>query len=288
MKSNVLTRDVENKTQADGLYGSNRQTYTAYCVGLAGNTKAYDSGKLQEQSHTTVTYDVAQKFPEHQLAEALKATQTELKQVHGFAGEFTYVQFAHGVEFQISNMTGADATNIRAGINNNITKEWDASAFRTTSINPGYVGHPKSTPIAGGALNFASLVDKIGEAITALKGIADITSADLARVVSVINAPVAAVLDKFETGETQTNRQRLQALYPGMDLVEVPAALMGGTTGKVLVMLPEQITFHHASMPGLYNTESGRHGMSEASLFVYESTAVELETQGVIQEVTFS
>lgn len=287
MKSNVLTRDVENVAAADGLYGSNRQTYVAYSVGLAGNTKPYSNGKLQEQSHKSVTYDVAQKFPEHQLAEALKATQTELKQVHGMPGEFEYVQFAHGVEFQISNMAGADATNIRAGINNNMTKEWDATSFKTSAQNPGYLDHPRAAQITGGALSFATLVSQISAGLAAIKDISDVTSSDLSRVNAVINSAVAAVMDKYETGELQTNRERLEKLFPGLVFTEVPSFLMGGA-GKVLLVLSEQVTFHHASMPGLYSTESGRHGMSEASLFVYESTAVELESDGVIQQINFS
>lgn len=83
MPSNILARNDTMYQQNNGLYGSNRITYTPNVFGLAGNTKSYNAGKLQEGKHTTVNYDVAQRYPQEGIAEALKATQTELKQIHG-------------------------------------------------------------------------------------------------------------------------------------------------------------------------------------------------------------
>lgn len=287
MKSNVMSRDVNIITQADAVYGSNRMTYTPLSIGLAGNTKSYDAGKLEEKTHTTVNYDVAQKFPQDGLAEALKATQTELKQVHGVSSEFQYVQYASGVEFNISNMAGVDPVNIRAGITNNLAKEWDTAVFYGDGLNNhGYVNHPKATIYTSpAALSFATLVAEMQKAVTNIKGISDVTSSNLARVRFVHDSEIAAILDVYEAGATQTNREKLEKLFPGMPMEEAPQHLLNG--GKFLMVLSEMVTLHHASLPGLYATEAGKYGLSESSLFTYESTAVELEIAGAIQETTF-
>lgn len=287
MKSNVMARDAAIIKQNDEIYGSNKMTYRPLSIGLAGNTKSYDSGKLEEKTHTTVNYNVAQGFPQDAMAEALKATQTELKQVHGVSSEFQYVQYASGLEFSISNMTGINPVNIRAGITNNLSKEWDAAAWFGDGLNNhGYAGHPDgNVRTVPDALTFATLVTRMQESLGNIKDISDVTSDDLGRVRLVYDSEIAALLDKYETGQNQTNREKLEKLFPGMPMEEAPKLLLNG--GKYLMVLSEMVTLHHASMPGLYATDVGKYGMSESSLFTYESTAVELEVAGSIQEVTF-
>lgn len=287
MKSNVMARDAAIIKQNDEIYGSNKMTYRPLSIGLAGNTKSYDSGKLEEKTHTTVNYNVAQGFPQDAMAEALKATQTELKQVHGVSSEFQYVQYASGLEFSISNMTGINPVNIRAGITNNLSKEWDAAAWFGDGLNNhGYAGHPDgNVRTVPDALTFATLVTRMQESLGEIKDISDVTSDDLGRVRFVYDSEIAALLDKYETGQNQTNREKLEKLFPGMPMEEAPKLLLNG--GKYLMVLSEMVTLHHASMPGLYATDVGKYGMSESSLFTYESTAVELEVAGSIQEVTF-
>lgn len=287
MKSNVMARDAAIIKQNDEIYGSNRMTYRPISIGLAGNTKSYDSGKFEEKTHTTVNYDVAQKFPQEAMAEALKATQTELKQVHAVSSEFQYAQYASGLEFSISNMTGVDPLNIRAGITNNMSKEWDAAAWFGDGLNNyGYVGHPLANiATVPEALTFDSLVVRMQERLGNIKGISDVTSDDLARVRLVYDSEIAALLDKYEAGSNQTNREKLEKLFPGMPMEEAAKILLSG--GKFIMVLSEVVTLHHASLPGLYATEPGKYKMSESSLFTYESTSVELEIAGAIQEVTF-
>lgn len=287
MPSNILARNDTMYQQNNAVYGSNRITYTPNVMGLAGNTKSYNAGKLQEGKHTTVTYDVAQKFPQEGFAEALKATQTELAQIHGLSSSFEYVQYAHAAELVVSNLINADETNVQAGIINNMNMEWDSYVFHGDGLkNNGYANHPKAykytTP---DALTWDTLVREANNALTRIKEKSGITSTELARITFAYDASVAGILNQFATGETVTQMEKFMKLFPNMEMVELPSTLLQHK--GFLMLLREMVTLHHASIPGLYSSEDGKHGMSKSYVFTYESASVELEIDGAIQETTF-
>lgn len=287
MPSNILARNDTMYQQNNGLYGSNRITYIPNVMGLAGNVKAYTTGKLTEGKHATVNYDVAQKFPQEGIAEALKPTQTELKQIHALPSSFEYVQYAHAVELVVSNLVNVDTTNVRAGIINNMNMEWDSYVFHGDGLkNNGYANHPKaykySTP---DALTWDTLIRETNAALTRIKEKSGLTSTELARITFAYDSTVAALLNQFATGEAVTQMEKFMKLFPNMEMVELPSTLL--VHKGFLMILREMVTLHHASIPGLYSTEEGAHGMSESSVFTYESAAVELEIDGGIQEITY-
>lgn len=287
MPSNILARNDTMYKQNDAVYGSNRITYTPNVMGLAGNIEPYNAGKLQEGKHTTVNYDVAQRYPQEGIAEALKATSTELKQIHGLSSSFEYVQYAHAVELVVSNLISADKTNVQAGIVNNLNMEWDAYVFHGDGIkNYGYSAHPKAykhtTP---DALTWDTLVRETNAALTRIKEKSGITSTELTRITFAYDASVASLLNQFATSETVTQMEKFQKLFPNMEMVELPSTLLQHK--GFLMILREMVTLHHASIPGVYSSEEGPHGMSEATVYTYESAAVELEMDGAIQETTF-
>lgn len=289
MPSNILARNDAMYQQNDSLYGSNRITYTPNVMGLAGNTKPYNAGKLQEGKHARVTYDVAQRYPQEGIAEALKATQTELKQIHGLSSSFEYVQYAHAVELVVSNLISADKTNVQAGIINNLNMEWDAYVFHGDGIkNNGYSAHPKAYKYtAPDALSWDTLIRETNAALSRIQDTTGLTDTELSRITFAYDSSVAQLFRKFSTtgnGDV-TEMEKFQKLYPGMEMVQLPSTLL--THKGFLMILREMVTLHHASIPGLYSTEEGAHGMSESSVFTYESASVELEIDGGIQETTF-
>lgn len=287
MNGNIMSQDAEMRTKTDTVFGSNRMTYRPYILGLAGRLVSKASGRLQEKNHTTVDYDVAQKFPREAIAEALKPTQTELKQVHGVASEFQYTQYPSSVELNISNMSDTDSENVRAGILNELNKEWDAAGWYGDGINNnGYVGNPnadiKTTP---SALTFDTLVAETQTALSNIKAVTDITSTSLSRINYVYDREIAAILNSYAAGSEVTNLKKFQELFPGMGMEELPSILLDG--GKFLMIVSEFVELHHAGLPGLWSTETRKHGLENSSLYTYESTSVRVEIKGAVQEVTF-
>lgn len=289
MRSNLISREAQITDMTVGAYGSSRMTYNAIAFALAGNDKIYDSGKLKEQNHVHVVYDVAQKFPEQQLAEALKQTATDLRQVHAAPNEFKYVQSAKGVEFQLSNMSNADSGSINASVLRQLLKEWDHMACYGGAGNEGFFGHSKAQQTAAGALSFASLTSQLVAAVGRLKPITDTTSDNLSGITFAYSGAIAAILDVYESGAEITNREKLERQFPGMVMIELPSNIVDATApGKFLLVATQLVTLHQASTPQVYATEQGKYGMSTDTLFIYESAGVELEEAGAIQETTFS
>lgn len=289
MRSNLISREAEITEMTVGAYGSSRMTYNALAFALAGNDRIYDAGKLKEQNHVHVVYDVAQKFPEQQLAEVLKPTQTDLRQVHAAPNEFTYVQTAKGVEFQLSNMSNAESGDINASVLRQLLKEWDHMACHGGAGNEGFIGHSRATQTAGGALTFASLTSQLVAAVSRLKPIVDLTSDNLSGLTLAYSGKIADILDVYETGAEITNREKLEKQFPGMVMIEIPSNIYPATAaGKFLLVATQLVTLHQASTPQVWATEAGKYGMSTDTLFIYESAGVEVEEQGAIQETSFT
>lgn len=291
MHSNVMTADVEMIAQNDGLYGTTKLVYSPISLGLAGQEKTYDVGSLQENQHSEVHYSLAEEFPHDQIAAALKPTMTELAQVTAVSSKFKFCQFAKGVEFRISNIGDKNMQNVEAGINKELWKEWDHNTFVGVSgSNEGFSGHSKGVVITGGALTYDELVAQTTVALTNIKQVGDLTSDEYGMVTMLHDSRVTAVLRVFEAGSDISNSEKFMKLFPMLVMVEAPIAIMDNTTGsgQAMYVLRDLVTLHRASVPALYGREQGKYGLSQESLFTYESTAVELEAVGVIQEVNFA
>lgn len=288
MKANVIAKDKEIEKVSGELYGDNRISYRAMSVGLAGKTKSYPAD-LKEATHTTVSYDVAEKFPEETLGEALKSTQTELAQVHAIHSQFSFHQFPWAVEFVMSNLSNAEVGNVMTGIAKQFLKQWDNHVFNGVGPNEGYLGHSRATQITGAALTFDELVTRTREALFNFKENMDITSSEYNRVTMAVDAAVNGVLETIEAGEQFSNREKFLKMFPGLSIVELPGNLLAaGGPGKALFVFRDVVTLHHASLPHVEGTESKNYGMAVGTLWAYESAGVEVEIQGGIQEVTFA
>ncbi|MBG7617730.1 MAG: hypothetical protein IZT57_05105, partial [Chloroflexi bacterium] len=172
-----MTQDQDMITANEALYGTTKITYNPISLGLAGSEALHDVGSLQERSHTSISYNLAENFPSDQIASALKPTMTELAQVTAVSSEFKFCQFAKGVEFKLSNLNGISSTNIEAGINKELWKEWDAMVFDGMAGNEGFRGNSKGNYItAGAALTFDQLVIEVDGAISRIKTVTGITS----------------------------------------------------------------------------------------------------------------
>lgn len=289
MHSNVMTQDRDIVEDNEGLYGTNRINYYPIALGLAGREEPHDVGSLVERSHVTISYDVAQKFPDDDLAAALKPTATELAQVHGVSADFKYCQYSKGVEFKLSSMQDVNPANIEAGINKELWKEWDHMVMNGEGNNEGFLGHSKGhakTP--AGSVAYATLVSETQASIGRIKSATDITSDEYNLITMLHDDAITSVLDTYAGTSDVTNREKFLRQFPGLVLVEAPANIMpSAAPGKFLMVVRDMVTLHRASVPALYAREPGKYGLSQDSLFTYESAGVELEVDGAIQETTW-
>lgn len=283
MNSNVMARDQVMVTQTDGAYGSNRNSYDLFVIGLCGNTQQYNSGTLVEKQHKVVNYDVSQKFPEDEFAAALKSTQTELPQVTGHPREFKYNQLPFGVEFILSRMTDVNPTNITTGIIKNLLKKFDFQAYVGVAQNEGYKNNSKAVTTTTPMTGYDSFKAAVDAAMKRLKAATDFTGSTYGDINLSYAGAIADWLSETND-ENVSNRDKLLSAYPSLVLEEMPSNLEPDDT-LFAVSQRSMLTFHYASLPALYANEAGKYGLSNGSLYTYESMAVEAEEVGAIQIV---
>lgn len=283
MNGDFLTTDEEMITLNNDAYGSNRVTYEPIVMGLCGNTQSYNTGALIEQAHKQISYDVTQKFPENEVSAVLKSTQTELPQVHGAPIEFLYNQYAEAVEFIRSNMTNINVTNINAGIIKELMKKYDYQGYIGINGNVGIKNNPNAVSSTATWSDYDSLKTAIDAAMAALKLATTITTDDYSLINFTYGLAIANILSA-SNAENVSNRERLEKAYAGLVLREIPQSL--DDSDLFILSYRPMLTFHHASMPAVYNVEQGKHGLSDETLYTFESVAVQIEEAGAVQVVT--
>lgn len=290
MNSNIIAKDQVIVDATNGLYGNNRLTYLAISVGLAGNTKPYGTGNLREAKHSNVVYDVTQKFPEHAVAEAIKATSTEFKQVHATGSEFAYNQFPSAVEFTVSNMQNIPTENVEAGILRELMKQYDHQAWIGGNGNFGYWDHPKSgAKTATGSVTMASFIEEISNALDAIKLATDVPMDQLSDLTVAHNGVIGKLMRQIDGATGEPVGEVVRKAFPELTFVEYASFLSASETkGEFLMVYRPLVTFHHASAPGLFARESGKFGLSADALFTFESTTVEVEVAGAMQQVEWA
>lgn len=283
MNGDFLTTDQDMISQNNDAYGSNRVAYDLLVMGICGNTQSYGVGKLIEQAHEQITYDVTQKFPLNEVSAVLKSTMTELPQVTGAPAKFRYNQYAEGVEFIRSNMTNVNTTNINAGIIKELLKKYDYQGYIGINGNVGLSNNPNTVETTAPWTDYNSLKTAIDTAMAALKSATTITTDNYQLINFTYSYQIAALLNGTNA-EGLTNRELLLKSFPDLVLREIPQSLDGEE--KFFLSYRPMLTFHHASMPAIYNVETGKHGLSDETLYTFESVAVQIEETGAVQKVT--
>lgn len=287
MNSDVMSNDLEMIQITDGIYGDNRVDYMLFVMGMCGNEQTYGSGNLEESNHSQVRYDVTQRFPRDQFVAALKSTQTELPQIHGAPKKFNYYQYAFGVEFILSKMTGINANNIMAGISKNLLKSYDSLCYLGDQSNAGIVNNPNGVETAQSWANdYATLKAAFDACMIRLRSATDITSANYSSVQFCYTATVGNVLTQTDNYNV-SNIEKLMKSYPNIVLREIPNTLETDTDIFSLSYSP-MLTLHRGALPSVNAQEQGKYGKSTDTLFAYESTAVEVEEKGALQRVTLT
>lgn len=287
MNSDVMSSDELMIEITDGIYGDNRIDYMLFVMGMCGNEQTYGNGSLEESAHSQVRYDVTQKFPADQFVAALKSTQTEIPQVHGAPKKFNYYQYAFGVEFILSKMSGVNATNIMAGISKNLLKSFDSKAYLGDQSNAGVVDNPNGVETsAAWTTDYATLKSAFDAAMIRLRSATDITMANYTSVQFCFTATIGNVLNQTDNYNV-SNLEKLQKSYPGVIFREIPSTLEKDTDVFTLSYSP-MMTFHRGALPSVNAQEQGKYGKSTDTLFAYESTAVEVEEKGALQRVTLT
>lgn len=273
--------------QNDRIYGSNRIRYMPWVNKIVGAEVNKSSGRLEEANYKQVNYDVLQRFPLDKVAEAIKASSTELAQVDAKPGEFNYNRLPVGVEFVMSNLKQANMANVEAGIINELNKQFDNEAYVGSYGNTGIANNPNmitaSAPIA-----VSDMKTFLGAVNTALQGMKDalgLTDSDMGEILIGYTSKVSALLNNIYADST-TGRKIFNDTYPEPSKDEIPQSLYDGKTIQYIELYYRpMLTQHHGAAPGLYNREPGKHGLSQSSLFTYESVAIEAEAKGAIYRV---
>jgi len=282
MNSNMLSTNSEMNTNTDQAYGSNRFNYLLFTPSLCANEQLYNSGKLIEKTHNKITYDVAQEFPTDKFASVLKATMTEIPQVHAKPLIFKYNQVPTGVEFVLSNMQDTNTTNINAGILKNLMKKYDHDAYVGVHGNFGVKNNPNTVKTNATWTDFASLLTAI---VAKRADLHNATGTNSTAITLSYTSGIAPLIDRLEAGTNVSNRQKLQITCPDIFLRELPRNLE--SVGEHFILSQDdQLVFHRASLPEQYAQEAGKYGLSTESLYTYESAGVEVETKGAIQFIT--
>ena len=288
MTTNVISRDAELVRKSNELYGSQKITYLAFTPSLCGNRKPYQSTGLMETKHHNVTWQLAQRFPNDDFLQAIKATQTEFTQVHGKPTKFSYTQFSYAIEFTymlsqgISNIDGIKAETI-----NNMLMQWDNLAYNGDGVNVGIIDNPNAEKIE--QLDYHGTYDSlktcVGTAIKRLRAATGITSRDYHNVQLSHCSHIYDILTDTDNHNV-SNQERLQKSYSGIKFVETPSNLSSSDAPEFILSYKPMVTLHHGAMPSIDSTEKGKYGKSENTLFGADSTGVEIEKKGAIQLVS--
>ncbi len=248
--------------------------------------------QLRQASVIHINYDVTGSFPEQKFAEALTPATTELAQAHAKPIEFKYHRQPTHVEFSLSNMQDVSDVNINAGILNRMLMQYDFEQFHGAHGNAGMFNNDKSVQHDSVAVEIGTIADvfAVVEALYLEMSVLGVTEADYPNITLSYSSDVAALLRKpitISSGSITTGRSELSTAYSGMVQKEVPNVLQAGS--HISLAYRPAITNHRASLPGIYSKANGDvHGLTQVTLFTYESAANEIESKGtyVYQMVT--
>ncbi|HDM8140695.1 TPA: hypothetical protein P0E12_004985 [Vibrio harveyi] len=284
MNGNVMSINTEMKELTDQVYGSNRVIYTPSIFGFCGNEKPHGTGKLKEGNYKQVSWDVAQKFPEDEFAGALKATSTEIAQVHGAPNTFQYCQYPTAVEFIMSNMSDGEDTNIHAGITNNMAKKYDYEAWNGTESNEGVIGNEKAIEQEMTIGDFAKFKEAVAKILRGLREIG-IGRRNYSDVRIEYTSDFDDLLTTVPAGSDEPNMSHLEKAFPNVVFVEIQDNNVNDGDSYITGCYKPMITLHRGAVPSVYGQKQGDYGMSTGTLYAYESTSVECEVKGAIQTV---
>lgn len=287
MNSDIMAIDSQIVTQNDGIYGSNRISYILFVMSLCQGLKTYTTNGLAAAQHKSVSYDLAQAFPEDELTAALLSTQTELAQAQGVPTIFEYCQNAEAVEFIISSLANADTTNVDAGIIKQMLRKYDFQSWEGANGNVGFKTNP-NTVITSGVANagdFESFKLALDEAIQRMRVAIGLTREQWLNTTVAFNEPISVMLGQIEDASGLSNFEKLEKAYPTIMFRELPDNLEDNSLPRFSVSYSPMLTFHRASIPSKYNEERGKHGLSTENLYTFESMAVEVEESGAAQFV---
>lgn len=281
MPATVLYADETALDRNDAIYGSNRLRYAPYINQIIGGENNRSDGTLKEANYESISYDALQEFPEDQLAKIIKPAQTEIPTVDLKNFKFTFNRAVVGVKMEISNLKSINPANAKASIVNSMMKQWDYVGYSGAHGNIGVQANPYVETVASSVItDIPSLLAAVKLGVQKMKDELGIVDQDLSDVTIGYTDLVSGIL-KTTDNFGNTGLESLQKVYPGVRWVEKPKVI-AGTDQHLEICYRPMITQHHGSIPAEYATSDGEFGLSEKTLFVFESVALELEDNGAI------
>lgn len=289
MPATILYRDDEMLEENNDIRGSNRIRYMPWINRIIGAEQNKSDGTLKEADYKDISYDALQKFPEDQLAKILKPAQTEINTVDLISSEFKYNRVVVGVKMVISNLKSVNTSNAKASIMNSLLKQWDHGGYTGTHGNIGLTDNPNTVTMPAQSItDIKTLLAAINLGITEMKKEENlgITDNELGGVLIGYTGKVSGILKNVFT-DGSTGKALLDSAFPESEKGEIPASLAGSTEYLELYYKP-MITQWHGAIPSQYASEEGDFGLSEKTLFTYESAALELEDKGCVIRIPIS
>lgn len=284
MTTNILTKSPEAIEINNALVGSAKVRYLPYIRHCIGNELDHYDGQLRETVHKTVTFAVAQGFPEDKFAEAITSAATEFAQAQGISKTSVYNRLPIAIEFVVCEMQGANTNNINAGILNNMLKHFDRLAYNGGYGNAGIAGNSNVTTMpAVSVTDIPSMLAAFSNGYGELRKVG-VRKADYNGVAIGMTSGVASFLTSNMV-ETESGMTLLENTYKESPVDEIPSEVFGITDEYIELYFRPMVTLEHGAVPALYNTETRRHGLDMASLFIFESMAIDIEEKGAVVRI---
>lgn len=284
MPATVLYADRDMLEVNNDISAANRLKPMSYVNRIIGASDNKSDGQLHEANYIDVRYNALQTFPDDDLAKKIKPLTTEIATADIVPEQQKYNRGVVGVKIVISNLKKVDPANAKASIINSLDKQWDRDAYVGTHGNIGVSDNPK---LAEEAAMPMATIDEVLAAIDAgiqkQKNQLGITDAQLADIAVGYTSSISKLLNSVHSSG-KNGRTLIKEAYPDIEMIEMPAYIADGVERLEINYRP-MLLLNHGAIPSQYATDDGEFKLSEKTLFVYESAAIQLDESCAIVRI---
>lgn len=289
MTTNVLYRDDVALKENDAISASNRISFIPWVTRIISTRENHSTGQLQEKSIKSYGSDLVQNIDNGDtIAKIIKPSSTEIAQVNATTVEMDYNRSVIGVELQQSALKGANLANAKAKLTNDLYKLWDIIAYTGGSFNTGVQENPfyvQMSPLP------ITNVNELNAAITAgyenMKSLIGLSDDDAKDVTVGYTSGISPIMSVIFDSTGEASRKIIKEAWPTIDLGQIPSSISGDEDFIELYYRPAT-KLDHGALPGLYSTESQKHGLGVDELHVFETAKVSFFENGAVIRIPAS
>ena len=277
MPATILYENRDMIDTNESISAKNRINYQPYVNHIVGTATNKSAGNLREAQYTELSFDALQQFPADRLAKLLKPAATEIATADLVSSEKRYHRAVEAVKVVVSNLKDVNTSSAFASILNSLDRQWDHDAFTGMRGNIGLSDNPNMMTLPAMAMTTPEeLIAAIARGVQVMKTNLHITDTDLPNVAHGYTAGVSELLGQFNAQTGDVVRDLVNKAFPDLDAMEIPASISGETDYIELFYRP-MLELQHGAIPSQYASESGDFGLSQKTLFVYETATIWLD-----------